>query len=263
MSIFLRLLTAIIITTSVFAQTPSVERPLMGFTAESSAHQRALEARFDASLKADDLRDWMKRLSARPHHVGSAYDKENAEFIAGLLRSWGYDTNIEEFQVLFPTPKTRLVEMTAPEKFTLKLNEPTLKEDATSGQQDEQLPTYNAYSIDGDVTGQLVSGDIWIRDALKSVSLNTVSGDVRVDAALEGVVQVNAISGDIHVGVRRGSSVYVDCNTISGSMNSELELSDSPSQAGEPGPQLEVRAKTVSGDVLLTRASAPAPLPGA
>jgi len=128
----------------------------MGFSAESSARQRGAETRFDASLKADNLRDWMKRLSARPHHVGSAYDKDNAEFIAGLLRSWGYDTNIEEFQVLFPTPKTRLVEMTAPEKFTLKLNEPTLKEDVTSGQQDEQLPTYNAYSIDGDVTGPLV-----------------------------------------------------------------------------------------------------------
>jgi hypothetical protein len=114
----------------------------------------------------------------------------------------------------------------------------------------------------GDVTGQLVSGDIWIRDALKSVSLNTVSGDVRVDAAMEGVIQVNAISGDITVGVRRGSSVFVDCNTISGSMSSELELSDSPSEAGEPGPAIEVRAKTVSGDVSLVRASAPASLRG-
>jgi hypothetical protein len=74
---------------------------------------------------------------------------------------------------------------------------------------------------------------------------------------------VNAISGDINIGVRRGSSVYVDCNTISGSMSSELELSDSPSQAGDQGPQLEIRAKTVSGDVSLTRASAPAPLPNA
>jgi hypothetical protein len=114
----------------------------------------------------------------------------------------------------------------------------------------------------GEVTGQLVSGDIWIRDALTSVSLNTVSGDVRLDAAMEGVVHVNAISGDINIGVRRGSRVYVDCNTISGSMSSELELSDAPPQAGEPGPEIEVRAKTVSGDVSLVRASAPAALPG-
>ena len=128
----------------------------MGFTAAGSEQERALEARFDATLNADDLRTWLKRLSARPHHVGSPYDKDNAEFIAGLYRSWGFDTKIEEFSVLFPTPKSRLVEMTAPEKFTLKLNEPTLKEDATSGQQEEQLPTYNAYSIDGDVTAPLV-----------------------------------------------------------------------------------------------------------
>ena len=98
----------------------------------------------------------MKRLSARPHHVGSPYDHDNAEFLAGLYRSWGFDTKIEEFSVLFPTPKSRLVEMTAPEKFTLKLNEPALKEDPTTSQQDEQLPTYNAYSIDGDVTAPLV-----------------------------------------------------------------------------------------------------------
>lgn len=153
---FARLLIVFVLSVSVFAQSATPERPLMGFTAAGSEQQRALESRFDSSLKAENLRTWLKRLSARPHHVGSPYDKDNAEFIASLLRSWGYDTNIEEFQVLFPSPKSRLVEMTSPEKFTLKLNEPALKEDATSGQQDEQLPTYNAYSVDGDVTGPLV-----------------------------------------------------------------------------------------------------------
>ena len=153
---FARLLIVFVLSVSVFAQSATPERPLMGFTAAGSEQQRALESRFDSSLKAENLRTWLKRLSARPHHVGSPYDKDNAQFIASLLRSWGYDTNIEEFQVLFPSPKSRLVEMTSPEKFTLKLNEPALKEDATSGQQDEQLPTYNAYSVDGDVTGPLV-----------------------------------------------------------------------------------------------------------
>src|SRR5947208_1703479 len=98
----------------------------------------------------------MKRLSARPHHLGSPYGKENAEFIASLFRSWGFETEIERFDVLFPTPKTRVVEMTSPQKFTAKLAEPVLQDDATSGQKDEQLPVYNAYSINGDVTGQLV-----------------------------------------------------------------------------------------------------------
>jgi N-acetylated-alpha-linked acidic dipeptidase len=84
------------------------------------------------------------------------YDKDNADFIAGLFRSWGYETSIEQYDVLFPTPKTRLLEMTAPAKFTAKLDEPSLKEDATSGQKSQQLPVYNAYSADGDVTAQLV-----------------------------------------------------------------------------------------------------------
>src|SRR3954454_10339405 len=131
-------------------------RPLPGFTHESSDRQHQLENRFDSILKRENLREWLRRLSAHPHHIGSRYGKENAEFIAGLFKSWGYDTRIEEFQVLFPTPKTRVLELTAPVKFMAALAEPALKEDATSGQGSEQLPTYNAYSIDGDVTGQLV-----------------------------------------------------------------------------------------------------------
>ena len=141
---------------SVLAQAMPADKSLMGFSAENLRREMALEAKFDASLKNDNLREWLKRLSARPHHVGSPYDKENAEFIASLFTSWGYETNIEQFDVLFPTPKTRVLEMTAPEKFTAKLEEPTLKEDVTSSQKSEQLPTYNAYSADGDVNGDLV-----------------------------------------------------------------------------------------------------------
>jgi N-acetylated-alpha-linked acidic dipeptidase len=128
----------------------------LGFSADGTRAERAAEAKFDSFLKPDNLREWMQRLSAHPHHLGSAYDHDNAEFIASLLKSWGFDTQIEEFFVLFPTPKTRLVEMTAPEKFTAKLVEPPIPGDSTAGQQAEQLPSYNAYSIDGDVTAPLV-----------------------------------------------------------------------------------------------------------
>ncbi len=153
---FLRVFLICLLSGAVFSQSMPAEKALLGFSLENSQKQRVLEAKFDANLKAENLREWMKRLSARPHHLGSAYGKENAEFIASLFRSWGFDTQIERFDVLFPTPKTRLVEMTAPEKFTARLNEPELKEDATTAQQSEQLPTYNAYSIDGDVTAPLV-----------------------------------------------------------------------------------------------------------
>jgi N-acetylated-alpha-linked acidic dipeptidase len=138
------------------ASKPLADPPLLGFTPETSARQLELESRFDALLNKGDLRDWMKRLSARPHHVGSPYDKANAEFIAAQFKSWGYSTRIEQFDVLFPTPKTRVLEMISPERFTAKLVEPALAEDPTSNQADEQLPVYNAYSTDGDVTGQLV-----------------------------------------------------------------------------------------------------------
>jgi N-acetylated-alpha-linked acidic dipeptidase len=139
---------------ALFAQIQ--EKNPIGFSTESSSRQKDLEAKFDALLKRENLREWMRRLSARPHHVGSPYGKENAEFMLSLFKSWGFDAQIEQFDVLFPTPKTRVLEMLAPEKFTAKLDEPALNEDATSSQKSEQLPTYNAFSIDGDVTAPLV-----------------------------------------------------------------------------------------------------------
>ena len=93
---------------------------------------------------------------ARPHHVGSPYDKDNAEWILSKFKEWGFDAKIETFNVLFPTPKDRLVEMLQPTKFQAKMQEPVLAIDPTTDQTDEQLPTYNAYSIDGDVTAPLV-----------------------------------------------------------------------------------------------------------
>ena len=98
----------------------------------------------------------MERLSARPHHVGSAADKANAEWILAKFREWGWQAEIEQFDVLFPTPKERRLELVEPTKFTAALEEPTVAADPTSGQKSEQLPSYNAYSIDGDVTAPLV-----------------------------------------------------------------------------------------------------------
>ncbi len=130
------------------------QKPLLGFTPESARRQYALEAELDARVKREHLRQWMKRMSAQPHHLGSPYGKENAEFMAGLFRSWGYDTRIERFDVLFPTPTERLLELLEPGTFTALLSEPPVEGDASSAI--ESLPTYNAYSIDGDVTGELV-----------------------------------------------------------------------------------------------------------
>ena len=129
---------------------------LYGYTTASSKTQRDWEKKFQDGISRDNLRESMRRLTARPHHVGSPYDKDNAEWILARFKEWGFDARIETFQVLFPTPKERLVEMLEPTQFRAKLQEPILAIDPTSNQTTEQLSTYNAYSADGDVTAPLV-----------------------------------------------------------------------------------------------------------
>src|SRR5271169_118432 len=132
------------------------ETPLAGYSPRSSQTEHEWETKFRAIPDPANLKEYMRRLSARPHHVGSPYDKDNAEWILARFKEWGLDAHIETFDVLFPTPKVRVLEMIEPTKFTAKLEEPTIAIDPTSNQKSEQLPTYNAYSIDGDVTAPLV-----------------------------------------------------------------------------------------------------------
>ena len=140
----------------LLAATSDEISPLAGYSAASSRAQRDWETKFRAIPAQANLRDYMQRLSARPHHVGSAYDKDNAEWILSKFKEWGLDAHIENFDVLFPTPKERVVELIEPSRFQAKLQEPPVSGDPTSNQQSEQLPSYNAYSIDGDVTAPLV-----------------------------------------------------------------------------------------------------------
>ena len=130
--------------------------PLRGFSTDSSRTERDWEEKFRAVPDRGNLRQYMQRLTARPHHLGSPYDKDNAEWILAKFKEWGLDAKIEPYDVLFPTPKERVLELTGPTRFTAKLQEPTVAGDPTSSQHDEQLPSYNAYSIDGDVTAPVV-----------------------------------------------------------------------------------------------------------
>ncbi len=129
---------------------------LLGYSAQGAALESEWERKFQDGISPDNIRETMQHLSARPHHVGSPYDKENAEWILGKFKQWGFDAKIETFEVLFPTPKTRVLEMLKPTSFRAQLQEPPVAGDPTSGQTSEQLPTYNAYSADGDVTAPLV-----------------------------------------------------------------------------------------------------------
>ncbi len=130
--------------------------PLRGYTAESSKVQREWETKFRAIPDPARIREMLRRLSERPNHLGSPHQKQNAEYLRDQFRSWGWQAEIEEFHVLFPTPRERLLEMVAPTRFVARLDEPTLKEDPSSSQKSEQLPTYNSYSGEGDVTAPLV-----------------------------------------------------------------------------------------------------------
>ena len=139
----------------LLAQASAQTKTISGFSTASAQTQLEAEQKFDAQLDAAHIGGTIKELSAKPNHLGSPGSKEVAENILARLKSYGFDASIETFQVLFPTPKTRVLEMTSPTIYKALLKELALKEDATSGQ-DGQLPTYNAYSADGDVTGQLV-----------------------------------------------------------------------------------------------------------
>ena len=141
---------AILLTFTVLV---SAQKSITGF--KNSAKQLKIEADFDAQLNAKRVGENIKLLSSVPHHVGSVGGKFVASEIAKVFKDNGWDTKIETYQLMFPTPITRVLEMSGVTNFKAVLKEPSFKEDATSGQPD-QLPTYNCWSADGDVTANLV-----------------------------------------------------------------------------------------------------------
>jgi N-acetylated-alpha-linked acidic dipeptidase len=128
---------------------------MFGFSAADSERELGFERSFDQGLDAAQLRDWLKTLSAEPNHVGSPHDKANAEWVRDLFKQWGWDAQIEEFEVLYPTLKQHALELVAPSHFSASLKEPPVEGDASSARTDGLAP-YNEYGADGDVTGELV-----------------------------------------------------------------------------------------------------------
>ena len=136
--------------------SPSSAQTLFGFDAYASAQQRQMETEFDALIDRDEMNAWLRDFSSEAHHVGSPKSKENAEAIADLLRSWNYDVEIAEYEVLFPEPLTRELELVAPNRFTASLVEDPVESDASTSNTDNLLAPYNAFSIDGEVEAELV-----------------------------------------------------------------------------------------------------------
>jgi N-acetylated-alpha-linked acidic dipeptidase len=142
---------------------------LLGFTPQTSSAELALERRFDAALSPEDQRAWLKQLSSEPNQVGSPHDAQNARTIAQMLRSWGWDTRIETFYVLYPTPKKESLELIAPTSFRASLNEPPIPGDPITTKPGA-LPPYNAYGADGDVTADLVYVNYGMDDDYKELA---------------------------------------------------------------------------------------------
>jgi len=111
--------------------------------------------------------------------------------------------------------------------------------------------------VDVDFAGGAVrvnsaSGDVTVGEAEHDVRARTASGDVQLRSVVRGKVDVQSASGDVQVGIRQGSSVYIDASSMSGDMTSELDVSDTP--PASDGPSVDFRARTMSGDVTVRRA---------
>jgi N-acetylated-alpha-linked acidic dipeptidase len=154
-------------------QTPSGPA-LTGFARADAAAELAWEQKFRAIPEPDRIKANMKQLFAEPHHIGSPYQKQNSEWLLNQFKSYGLDAHIEQFDVLFPTPIERKVELVSPGHYEAKLKEPAFAEDPTSGQAG-QLPTYNAYSADGDVTAPLVYANYGVPEDYEALAKMGIS----------------------------------------------------------------------------------------
>jgi N-acetylated-alpha-linked acidic dipeptidase len=162
------------------AAAPAGSGDLEGFSNGAAAVEAQLEQRFDADLSAAELRAWMQQMSSAPNHVGSAHDKANAEFQLAKFREWGWDASIETFSVLYPTPREVSVELVAPTQFKARLSEPAIEGDSTSTQTKDELPPYNVYGADGDVTAELVYVNQGMPDDYKELERQGVSVKGRI-----------------------------------------------------------------------------------
>lgn len=134
----------------------SAQENIIGFSKTASEKEHQLEAEFEKQLSATNLDDWMKRMAAEPHWVGTQFGEENVKWMEKQFKSWGYDTRIDTYHVLFPYPKVRVLELTAPTKYTASLKAVPVEGDPYTAQGDALLPSYNAFSTDGDVEAELV-----------------------------------------------------------------------------------------------------------
>ena len=146
----------IVFTISFLGSFALADGQLLGFDETTSTIQHQLETEFDSHIDRAEMDEWLREFSSEAHHVGSPKGKKNADALAALFRSWNYAVEIAEYQILFPEPLTRELELLYPYQFTASLTEDSLEEDPSTSVIDNLLPPYNAFSIDGEAEGELV-----------------------------------------------------------------------------------------------------------
>lgn len=158
---------------AVFLTGVAAVLPMLGQMPTDDRWEKELRAIPDQTL----MRQYMEFMTARPHHIGSPHGKAVAEWIQRNFKEWGFESRIESYEVLFPTPKERIVELVAPQRFRAMLREPAEQSDPTSALVNEHLPTYNAYSIDGDVTAPLVYVNYGIQEDYEQLERLGISAE--------------------------------------------------------------------------------------
>ena len=146
----------LVFTISFLGSFALADGQLLGFDETTSTIQHQLETEFDSHIDRAEMDEWLREFSSEAHHVGSPKGKKNADALAALFRSWNYAVEIAEYQILFPEPLTRELELLYPYQFTASLTEDSLEEDPSTSVIDNLLPPYNAFSIDGEAEGELV-----------------------------------------------------------------------------------------------------------
>ena len=110
--------------------------------------------------------------------------------------------------------------------------------------------------VDAALTARAVSGDVTIGSVSGALGLSTTSGDVDLKAVLGGDVRVQTVSGDVRIGIARGTRTWIDAASVSGRLVSELGLEDQAPSAETDDAVVPLHVKTVSGDVSIVRAAA-------
>lgn len=133
----------------------AAEESIRGFSDEEAKLRQPFEERLRATAESNKIREFMTRMASDPHHAGSPASRAVAEYALEKFKSFGLEARIDTFDAMIPYPTQRLLEVMGPIRYTAKLREGVIKEDPTSSQAG-QLPTFNAYSGNGDVTAPAV-----------------------------------------------------------------------------------------------------------